>query len=293
MPNYIQNYLPQGNGGADTTNLGYKNIAGRGGVTWDPSYQGTANPRDTMPMNFGGAGKGAFNLGAPGGKPGFGLNDFIKKQMGSNDEARAKDEANWQGASSYMKQFANPLSPEIIGQMKSENAVKAQGAENNAFAEQQGILAAGGQDDASSLAAAAAQAHRGAQGAQITANTNLGFDAAKYNNQAGLTVGSSILNNLPQHAPDDYSGLAALSLAQQNQDFQHNLISNAYDAPRSPGSVSGPPIDAKYRNDKYGTPMGGGGEGGGFSWTNPAAPNSAKPGTIDQEELHQRLMGGM
>ncbi len=272
MANYIQNNLRQGGQYTDTSRLGYKNIPGGGGVTWDDQYQNmSANPQTQPITNWGGTGRGDPFAPTGGDSVGTGdsLQGWIGKQMGENSAAKAKNQANWEGASSYLKGFANPLSPDVIARMKSENAVKAQGGYNNAYREQEGILNANGQGDSSSLAAAAAQAQRHSLGAQIGANTDLGIKAAQINNEAGRSVGNSIISNLPQYRGDDLSGLMALTLQQQNQDTQNRILENQYNSPRSPGSSQGVPLDEKYRTDKYGLGAGGGAAQSGFSFMIP------------------------
>jgi hypothetical protein len=165
------------------------------------------------------------------------------------------------------------------------------GASGNAFDEQRGILAAAGQDDASSLAGAAAQAQRHGQGAQIAANTDLGIKAAGINNQAGLTVGSSILNNLPTYRPDDLSGLAQLGLYDQSQQFERGLIDNAMNRPTSPGMTQGQrPVGGRYANSSADA---------GFSWMNPTTPQTSQLNTtgqrldkFEEDRQQRRLMGG-
>lgn len=271
---WIQNNLPQGGQYQNTSRLGFNNIPGGGGVTWDNQYQtGNWQTPNSLPIANWGKGGGAPGAGGAGGASGGGTGDslsgWVSKQMGENAAAKAKNQANWEGASSYLKGFANPLSPDVVARMKSENANKAQGGYNNAYREQEGIMSANGQADSSSLAAAAAQAQRHALGAQIGANTDLGIKAAMYNNEAGRSVGNSIISNLPQYVPDDYSGLMALTLQQQNQDTQNQILNNQYNAPRSPGSTSGFALDDKYRKDRYGDERGGGAAQSGFNFMIP------------------------
>lgn len=250
-------------GTANTTQLGYSQ--GGGGVAWDPSYQpGGANSKTTL--NTGAAAPGgiplwaqgatSFNgqsLGVPGGSPpaggsstfqasgtsgtggvaqnpgtGYTLQQLVQMQMQQNNQARSQNQGEFNDASGFLKQYTTPLNAQVIQQMKNTNNMQAQAGESNAFREQQGLMGAGGQTDASSLAAASAQANRNALGAQIGANTNLGIQAAQINNTAGYNVGNSIMSHLPQYKPDDYSGLMGLTSSIQNQNTLNTLSQNNF-----------------------------------------------------------------
>ncbi len=238
--------------GADTKNLGFQLPGGTnpwsGSQVTDPKY------------NFGGASNQNSFAPQNGGLSQFGgINGLIQKQLGSNAQARQQNQQNWTGASGYLKQFATPFDPNTISLMKTQNQMAAQGAENNAFREQQGIMAASGQGDASSLAAAAAEANRHAMGAQVGANSNLDIQARLGNNKAGYDVGNSILSNLPQYKPDDYSGLGMLGLMGSNQAFQQNLLQNQMDRPISPGMTNSRPALGNGQQS-----LSNGGQGGGI-----------------------------
>ncbi len=252
----------------DTRNLGFQ-FAGQSNP-W-------SGPQVTNP-NYGVTG----NFGSPAGgnQNGFNINSIIQKQLGSNAQARQQNQANWTGASSYLKNFATPYDQATIDKMKASNAMTAQGGANNAFREQQGIMAASGQGDASSLAAAAAEADRNALGARVGADNQLDMQTHLANNQAGFNVGNSILSNLPQYKPDDYSGLGMLGLMGQNQSFQQGLLQNQMDRPISPGMTNSRPAFGNgifSQSGQGGGIMGGapgynpnGGGGNGYASYNPA-----------------------
>lgn len=248
---------------ANTTQLGYAGVSPWG----DSSAQNSQPNLGPNPLAIGGPGGSSNSSLSIGGNT---LNDWIQKQLAQNNQARQQNQASFSDASNYLKQYANPLSPEIIAQMKSENATKAQAGANNSLAEQKSMMAGSGQGDAGSMAAAASMANRQSLGAQIGANTNLGIQSATLNNNAGMDVGKSILSNIPQYKPDDYSGLMALSLQQQNMQNQNAILNNQLGAPKTPMGQ----IDNKYRQDKYGAQAGGqqgygnGGVTNGNPWLN-------------------------
>lgn len=237
MPNVFASSPPTNAGYADTKNIGWNALAG--------STNPWNGPQLTNP-NYGssgtlGAPTGGSNAMAGGPNNTSFINGIISKQLGSNAQARQQNQANWSGASDYLKQYAQPFDPNTVSLMKTQNQMAAQGAENNAFREQQGIMAASGQGDASSLAAASSEAQRNAMGAQVGANSNLDIQARLGNNDAGFKVGNSILSNLPQVRPDDLSGLGMLGLFGQQQQFNQNLLQNQADRPISPGMTNSRP----------------------------------------------------
>lgn len=264
MPNVFQNpSMQNASYGADTRNIGYK-LPGQTGP-WDNSPQNSI-PGYGASGTFGSpTGGGGNAMGKPGG---FDIQHIIQQQLGSNALARQQNQQNWTGASNYLKQYATPFSPDVIARMQGQNAMLAQGGANNAFREQQGLLSAGGQGDASSMAAASSEANRMRLGAQVGANNDLAIKAAQANNQAGFNVGNSIIGNLPQYRPDDYSGLGMLGLMGQNQQFQQSLLQNQMDRPMSPMAARDKPIGGRFDGG-----YGGGGNmmgGNGYASYNPA-----------------------
>lgn len=215
--------------GADTRNLGFS-----GASPW-----GDSSPQNSDPnFNFGGASNPMAGAGGPNKSSGI-ISNYMTQQRGENARSRAANIGRWNEASGYLKNFANPLSPDVIAKMKSMNAMGAQGAANNQFREEQGLLGMGGQMDASSQAAAADAAHRNFMGASVGADSKLETDAALQNNTAGLQVGTSILNSLPQDRPDDLSGFAQLQLGDNDRNYSRGLMENAMNRPISPGATNG------------------------------------------------------
>lgn len=234
--------------GADLTHIGYKFPGQNNGMMWDSDWQHAA-------------------LGTPGATGGTNplITNYMNQQTTENQRSRAANTGRWDAASSYLKQFATPFSPDIIQKMKGQNSMASLGAAHNAFNQQQGLMDASGQGDASSQSAAMAEANRHAMGATVGANNQLGIEAQKANNAAGMSVGSSILNALPQDVPQDYSGFASLGLMDQNQQYNRGLTENMMNRPISPGMTAGQrPIGGRYDNNSGGN--------AGFNWMNPPAP---------------------
>lgn len=272
MPNVTQyqntpTNAPSGQG-ADTTNLGFNGLSGQ-------NQWGDAGVLNRFNAGNAAAAPGAGTL--PG--TGFNLQQLVQRQLAGNDASRAANQGNWNSASSNLMKYTTPFTPDVIANMQNSNAMKAQAGTNNAFSQQAGILAAGGQGDASSLAAASAQTNRTGLGAQIGANTQLGIQAALGNNQAGFNVGNSIISHLPQNRPDDLSGLMALQNNVNNQNNQNSILQNQFNRPLSPGMTArtNGPIGA---GDTTATGPGGAnaGAGAGFGLNNPQAPNGAQGG---------------
>ncbi len=228
MPNVFQKPMPNYNS-PDTRNIGFQ-MPGQSGVMWDNDWQ----------KNTGGGTQNAFGGGQQSQTNPL-IQNYMTKQTSENARSRAANEGRWNSASGYLKGFATPYDPATIARMKSANAMTAQAGENNAFNEQRNLMAASGQGDASSLAAAAAEANRHSLGARVGADNALDMRTHEANNTAGMNVGTSILNALPQDRPDQLGEFAALGLMGQNQDFQHNLIQNQMDRPISPGMTNSRP----------------------------------------------------
>lgn len=293
MPNITQNPNMPSNPtyGADTRNLGFQFNGGNGMASkWGDQSNQNSNPN----YNFSGQPQQPFNpFSANGGQQnglgnGLDFQSLIQKQLGSNAMARQQNQGMWDSSSNYLKQFAQPFTPDVVNAMKNESAMGLQGAANNAFRNESGILAAGGQNDASSLAAAQSEASRHLMGAQAGANQDLSIKAALGNSEAGRSVGSSILSNMPQYKPDDYSGLLALTNQMQNQGTFNNILANQYDRPQNPGSSNSRP---SMGGGGGVNPMGGGGGGGaGFNWMQPTQnamrPNGSNP-TQDQLDTEE------
>lgn len=254
--NQFQN-TPSNTGTADTNNLGFSGVSKWG----DSSIQNSQLPNQVPPNMLGqpasGIGGAQSGVGVPPppsiGGTGYSIPGLIQTQLAGNTAARTQNQNNWDSAKANLMQYTTPFTPDVIANMKNSNAMLAQGGENNAFTQQAGILAASGQNDASSLAAAAATANRNALGAQVGNNTNIGIQAQLANNQAGQNVGNSILSHLPQVKPDDLSGIigltgqmqtnqALLANQQNQQQFQNSLLMNQFNKPISPGATNGRPI---------------------------------------------------
>lgn len=210
-------------------------------------------------------------------------------------------------AQSLTSQLAgNPLSlsPEIVRLMKNQAANQISAMGDNQFNQVRRALSADGQMDTSSMAAAREAQNRQNMGAQMAQNTNIDIAAAKQRpidlanaaavaqRQAGqdigvpLGIGNSIMSNLPQIRPDDYSGLLALTNQMQNQQFQNQMMANSQFANSLKAPVALNPIGGSYRNpqllgsnnagfafrDPFGG-GGGGGQGGGGGWGNGPGAN--------------------
>lgn len=265
--------------GADTTHLG--NSVSQ---VWDDRFKQGAQPNAL----------GGQQPGATGPNPL--ISSYLQRQTAENARSRAANTGRWDAASNYLKGFSTPFSPDVLAKMKSQNAMLSQGGANNEFRQQQGLMGASGQGDASSTSAALAEASRHALGAQVGANTQLGIQAAQANNAAGMNVGQSILANLPQDRPQDFSGFASMGLADANQNYLRSLTENQMNRPVSPGMTAGSrPIGGRYSNDTSG--------GAGFNWMQPPTPPTSRLNTVGQrmdgtyrqgeEEMQQRrLMGG-
>lgn len=281
-----------GGQGADTTNLGYTfpngyNPPGQSAQPPIPGLPQTGSSSNGMPQM---PGAGTSNPNDP-----YSIQNLIKMQMDQNNQSRAQNQSNWTGASDYMKSIpaaynaqastqsaqsltgqlaANPLSlsPDVVQNMKNEASNQISAQTDNTARQVQGTLAAGGQADASTLAAMNMQLARQGMGAQQTQNTNIDIDAAKQRttdlqNAAGLSqrqsaqdinipmqTGNSILSHLPQVRPDDYSGLLSLTNQMQNQQFQNQMLqynaqmgrANAANANPLRAPVAASPIGGKY-----------------------------------------------
>ncbi len=220
----------------NTTNLGFQMPGGQG--PWDSSPQ-NSDPK----FNFGG-GANALGGNAPGGgyTPNPLIKNYMTQQTAENQRSRAANVGRWNDASSFLKNYTTPYDPATIAKMKASNAMTAQGGQNNMFREQQGIMDASGQGDASSLAAASAEAGRNALGARVGADNALDMKTHEANNTAGMQVGSTILSNLPQDRPDQFGQFAALGLADQNNQFNQGMMGNAMTRPIAPGMTNSRPF---------------------------------------------------
>lgn len=315
---YQQPNRPMGNGSADLTNLGYTFPGtGNSGALWNS----TPPPQAPAPSTPG-----------VGGAPDPFLLSIMNKQQTGNDAARAQNKANWNSSKDYelglpgqyqgqastgaaqglvSQLAANPLSlsPEIVQAMKNRSNNQIQAGFDNSQKQQQGMLAAGGQTDASTLAALKSQSDRLNIGRQATNSTDIDIAAAKQRTtdlanaagvagaqsqrdiMPGLTAGGEVLGHLPQVKPDDYTGLLALS--GQNQ-FQNALLSqnamnmNQGNTLRTPTAFN--PIGGSYSQAQGQTPLGNGGalfpqSGGGLTPTDTSAMgggnlNTTLPGTL-------------
>lgn len=290
-------------GTADTTNLGYRGPT-NSGFMWNSTPQMQQAP---LP--------GTQNAGGLGGA--YSLQDLVNMQMGANISTRQQNQNNWDQSKNFLQglpgQYAgqqstqnadrlsntlaqNPLSlsPQVVQQMKNETANQIQAQSDNSLQQQMGALAAGGQSDASTIAAAKQAQSRAAMGAQATQNTNIDIEAAKQRTQdltnaanvsrgqsaqdiaPALNVGNSIISHLPQVRPDDYSGLLALSNQMQQQQFQDSLLSRGQNNLKTPIAMN--PIGGKYNQNQGGQPpMGNGGVAQPYDpvWM----PNGAGPNT--------------
>lgn len=258
-------------GGTDLTNLGYQVGTPSGPhVNWDPYYQYGAGSRATggSTYDMGGAGgsrnaslggngvnmAGLFSQ-AQGVNPA--LQGLFSQQQSSWDAARNQMQQNWDSAKQGMlgvpadykadpttqgsnalaqNIMANPnvLSPAVIEAMRTQQMQGLQGQQANATRQQQGIMAADGQLDASSLLAASQANARNAMGAQVNANQNLDINAAQanfasrnqaqqlgqaqslQNNNVNQQANNSIISNLPRLPGDDYSSMMSNLVGSQN-----------------------------------------------------------------------------
>lgn len=216
-----------------------------------------------------------------------------------------------QGAQSLTNQLsANPLSlsPQIVQLMKNQaaNQISAQG--DNQFNQVKRAMSADGQTDNSSMAAALEAQGRQNMGAQATQNTAIDIAAAKQRpidlanaasvaqKQSGqdigvpLGVGNSIIQNLPQVKPDDYSGLLALTNQMQNQQFQNQMLANQSAAASLKTPMALNPIGGQYGNGQGNMQMFGGGQtqpgSGGFvdPFTG-VSPTRQNPGMGDDNNI--------
>ncbi len=297
---------------ANTTNLGYSFPGGGGnnmntGWLWNS----TPNPAQSG-QGGGGSFGGQSGAGGGGNDPYSLQNlinmqmqqNNTARQQNQNNWDSSKNymlgipgmyngQASTQGAQSLTNQLAaNPLSlsPAVVQQMKNStaNQISAQG--DNQFRNVRRAMSADGQTDTSSNAAALEAQNRANLGAQTSANTAIDIEAAKQRpidlaNAAGVAqrqsgqdigvpmgVGNSIMSNLPQVRPDDYSGLLALTNQMQNQQFQNQMLANQ-NGLRTPTAYN--PIGGQYR-------QGGQGGGAGFDFQNPftgQSPNQQQPGS--------------
>ncbi len=241
--------------------------AGAGGATGSHSgvTSGTQNAWDLVngsgqgtgaQLQGGGViGGGAGGAGAGGGGA-YSIDKIIQAQIDANNQSDAANTARYNSAADYLKGIpgqysSNPIvqktqgavsglldNPEALndatfGKIKNtiQNQIAAQG--RNAFKQQSGILAAGGNGDASTLAAAAAAQARQDQAlktksmtdlevqranqrnADITGAATLGRQQSAQDIGVPLGVGNSIMNNLLQNKPNDYVNLGMLGLIQQ------------------------------------------------------------------------------
>lgn len=229
-------------GWVDTTNIGANQNVGNNWNSGNGGYSGSS---------------GYSGLGIGNAMPGYAqpngssIQSLIAQQMAANSNATGANLANWndaktqmqavpgqynalqstqnaQGLSNQLSQNPLSLSPQILQQMKNQasNQITSQG--DNTNQQVMGALSAGGQNDASTIAAMKQQQARVNLGAQQTSNTNLDIAAAKQRTQdlmnaAGvaqkqsaqdigvpLDAASAVLAHLPQVKPDDLSGLIAL-----------------------------------------------------------------------------------
>lgn len=287
MPYQIQQpaFQNQNPGQADTTNLGYQFPGGAGanaGAMWN-SFAPTPPANSVNP--FGAAAPGVPGASASGSNGAYSLQNLINQQMQQNNAARQQNQQNWNSAKAgvlgvpgqYASQgstgaaqgltsqlAANPLSlsPTIVQQMKNQSANNVQAQSDNSTKQLMGTLAAGGQTDASTLAALKASQDRQALGANTTANTNIDIAAAKQRPQdlinaagvaqhqsaqdiaPGMQANESVMSNLPQVKPDDLSGLLALSNQNSFQNALLGMQANQTGALHTPTAYN--PIGGSY-----------------------------------------------
>ncbi len=252
---------------------------------------------------FGSLGQGnALSGGAGAGGAGLSIPGLIQNYIGQQQSDDALNTQHYNDASSYLKGIpgqynsnpttkatqglvqkflANPnvLSPQLQQQMRNQTDNQIQAQTDNGLTNTNNILAASGDNDSSTMAAASQAANRNAIGQMGNANTNLGIQAAQLNNQsmqnaigAGqrqsaqdtsvpMSVGQSIMSNLSTTKPDDPSGVIAMMLASQSQQNAQNMNNGLL---RSPSTAGGATIG------------GGGGGSNVFGSFDPMANDKAK-----------------
>lgn len=265
---YQMPQMPQGGQWHDTTNIGYK-------PPQSPNVIGSSMPPPP-------SGQNGFGNGAPGGGQDWMKNPLVQKQLSGWDSARAANEGRWNAASSNLHRFETPYTPAVLAQMQASNAALAKGGADNAFRSEQSLLSMGGQGDASSLAAARDEANRIGTGAAVGANSALASQAALANNAAGMNVGTSILNALPETRADNYGGLLGLQQQNQWQNFMANGGNNGMPTPISPGQTNGrQSVGGKGPQQD---------QGFGFGQM-PAAPPTSQP-NVNKYDQQQYQVGG-
>lgn len=242
-----------------------------GGPTLQGSMGGSTggiyNPLQGVSNTFAPAGGAAS--GGSAAAAGGNISSLIAQQQASNDAARAQNQSNWDSAKSYLQGLPGQYSsdpantganrvtqsilnnPDVLSQQVQQNIMNRAQNQIGASAQaglntQYGMMAADGQTDSSSMAAAKAASDRNAFAALGNSATGLGIQAATANraseqaaSQLGqqqannninpaMTVGNSIMSHLPQVKPDDYSGLMALSNQMSNQQAQNQMMQQQF-----------------------------------------------------------------